>query len=74
MESERILLQLNIVGVVGCFASFQFGREVIIMEPFLEFLREVLKGMIRAISAYYPGRARSALMLLFGRKRRDEFL
>ena len=46
-------MQLNIVGVVGCYASFRFGREVIIMETFLEFLRETLKGMIREISAYF---------------------
>ena len=28
------------------------GKEVIIMETFLEFLGEVLKGFIRAISAH----------------------
>ena len=46
-------LQLNILGVVGCYASFRFGKEVIIMETFLEFLREVLKGIVREISAFF---------------------
>ncbi|WML41530.1 hypothetical protein RCG19_07725 [Neobacillus sp. OS1-2] len=46
-------LQLNIVGVVGCYASFQFGKKVIIMETFLEILREVLKGILREICAYF---------------------
>jgi hypothetical protein len=28
------------------------GKEVIIMDTFLEFLKEVMKGIIRALSAY----------------------
>jgi len=39
--------------VVGCCASFRLGKEVIIMETFLEFLREVLKGIVHEISAYF---------------------
>jgi hypothetical protein len=46
-------LQLNIVGVVGCYASFRFGKEVIIMETILEILREVLKGIVREVGAYF---------------------
>ena len=46
-------LQLNIVGVVGCYASFRIGKEVIILETFLEFLREVLKGVMRELRAYF---------------------
>jgi hypothetical protein len=53
MESDRMNLQLSIVGVVGCCASFRFGKEVIIMETFLEILREVLKGVMRELSAYF---------------------
>jgi hypothetical protein len=53
VESDGIELQLNIVGVVGCYASFRFGKEVIIMETFLEILREVLKGIIREVSACF---------------------
>jgi hypothetical protein len=45
-------LQLNIVGVGGCRSSFLFGKEVIIMETFLEILREVLKGIVREVGAY----------------------
>jgi hypothetical protein len=45
-------LQLNIVGVFGCRSSFRFGKEVIIMETFLEILREVLKGIVREVCAY----------------------
>ena len=32
--------------------SFVKRKEVIIMDNFLEFLKEVLKGVVRAISAY----------------------
>jgi hypothetical protein len=46
-------VQLNIVRVVGCHSSFRSGKEVIIMETFLEFLREVLKGIAREVSAYF---------------------
>jgi hypothetical protein len=46
-------LQLNVVGVVGCYASFSFGKEVIIMETFLEILREALTGVVREFSAYF---------------------
>jgi hypothetical protein len=45
-------LQLNIVGVVGYHTSFQCGKGVIIMETFLELVREVLKGMVREVTAY----------------------
>ena len=46
-------LQLNIVRVVGCYASFRFGKGVIIMETFLEILREVLKGIMRESAAFF---------------------
>ena len=46
-------LQLNIVRVVGCRSSFFLGKEVIIMETFLELVREVLKGIVREVSAYF---------------------
>ena len=38
-------------GLVGCHASFRFGKEVIIMETFLEVVREILKGVVREVSA-----------------------
>jgi hypothetical protein len=53
LGSDRIELQLNIVGVVGYSTSFRFGKGVIIMETFLEILREVLKGIMREIIAYF---------------------
>jgi hypothetical protein len=46
-------LQLNIVGVGGCRSSFLLGKEVMIMETFLEILREVLKGIERELGAYF---------------------
>ena len=45
-------LQLNIVRVVGCRSSFRFWKGVIIMETFLEILREILKGIMREIATY----------------------
>jgi hypothetical protein len=39
--------------VVGCRASFLNGKEVIIMETFLDILREVLKGVVRETSAFF---------------------
>jgi len=45
-------MQLNIVRVVGFRSSFRYGKEVIIMETFLELIREVLKGIVRELSAY----------------------
>ena len=39
--------------VVTCYPFFSLKRkEVIIMKNFLEFVKEVLKGIVRAISAY----------------------
>ena len=49
----KINMQLNIVWVVGCRSSFLNWKEVIIMEVFLEFLREALKGIVRATSAHF---------------------
>jgi len=45
--------ELERVRVVGCPAPFRLGKEMIIMETFLEFLREVLKGIVREIGAYF---------------------
>ncbi len=43
----------EIVGLVGCHCFFSvMGKEVIIMDLILEFLKEVLKGVTRAISAH----------------------
>ncbi len=49
-----IELQLKVLRVDGCHNPLFFykRREVIIMETFLEFLKKVLKGIVRAISAY----------------------
>ncbi len=46
-------IQSNIVGVVGCHASFLKGEEVITMEIILEFLREIMKGIVRELGAYH---------------------
>ena len=48
-----MMLQLNIVGVVGCLFFLLLGKEVIIMETFLEILREILKGIAREVCAYF---------------------
>ena len=53
-KSDRIELQLNIVKGGWLLIFFPFlGKEVIIMETFLEFLREVLKGVVRELCAYF---------------------
>ncbi len=51
---DIIELQLKVLRVDGCHNPLFFykRREVIIMETFLEFLKEVLKGFVRAISTY----------------------
>lgn len=42
------------LGWPGCQSSFPLlGKEVIITETFLEILREVLKGVLREVSAYF---------------------
>jgi hypothetical protein len=51
-------LQLNIVRVGGCQSSFLLmilllGKGVIIIEIFLEFILEVLKGIVREVIAYF---------------------
>lgn len=49
-------LQLNIVRVAWLsifFSSFIGGREVIILETVLEFIRELLKGIGREITARF---------------------
>jgi hypothetical protein len=46
-------LQLKIIGVVVIVFFPFLGKEVIIMETFLEILREVLKGMVREVCAYF---------------------
>ena len=48
-------MQLKIIWVDGCHSLsslFLKRKEVIIMDTFFSFLKEVLKGIVRAISAY----------------------
>ncbi|MDN3019133.1 hypothetical protein PH210_23455 [Paenibacillus sp. BSR1-1] len=47
-------LQLNIVRVARLSSSFPaLGKEVIILDIFLEILREALKGILREVCAYF---------------------
>jgi CRISPR/Cas system CSM-associated protein Csm2 small subunit len=39
--------------MVVSLLSYKLGREVITMETFLEFLREILKGIVRESGAYF---------------------
>jgi hypothetical protein len=41
------------VRVVGCRSSFPLGKEVIIMETFLEIIREIMKGIVREVAAHF---------------------
>ncbi len=47
-------MQLNRIWVDGCYFPFPLsrGKEVNAMELFLEYLKEVLKGITRALSAH----------------------
>jgi hypothetical protein len=47
-----MVLQLSIIGCVVVDLLFRFGKEVIIMETFLEILREVLKGIAGSMRLY----------------------
>jgi hypothetical protein len=47
-------LQLNIVRVARLSFFFSLlGKEVIFLETVLEILREILKGIVREVSAYF---------------------
>lgn len=51
---DRMKVQLKLLGWMVVTGSFSIvGKEVIIMEQCLEFLREVLRGITRAISAHF---------------------
>jgi hypothetical protein len=43
----------EIVRVVGCYSSFlKTRKEVIIMETFLEIIREIAKGVVKLFSLF----------------------